>query len=150
MKKASVLCFLLLTFTCLFVKGQQDGPVTINPGDPAFREKFSQLSFEGKFYTLAVRDQVNNYYMADFTLLPGRFEKVYFINLVYTSDRIVSIDSDISQDRLWFMVNNKYTDSEAAVEFDALKEKTLATSVSLTQDEKEEWIKKNDKFKQSK
>jgi len=147
MKKISALCVLMLVVFCCFVKGQQHRPVTINPQDPAFREKFSHLSFDGKFYILAVKDQFNNYYMADFTQFSERFEKVYFINLVSFSSKIESIDNDLSQPRPWFMAGNTYPDKEIASEFNELREKTLKASSTLTDKEKANWMQKNDKLK---
>ena len=147
MKKASVLCILMLVLSCYFAEGQQRHPSTINPQDPAFREKFSQLSFDKNFSILAVRDQYNNYYMADFTQFQERFEKVWFISLLSSSTKIASIDDDLSQPRPWFMAENKYTDKEIATEFNDLKEKTLNASSSMTAEEKKSWLLKNDKLK---
>ena len=146
MKKAPFFCILMILLTFSFVRGQEAKTSTINPEDPAFREKFSHLNFDGKFYLLAIKDAVNNYYMADFTQLPQKFERVYFILLVNKSDKIVSIDSDLSQDRVWFMVNNKYSDKEAGVRFDQLRDQTLKASATMTEEEKASWMLKNDKF----
>jgi len=146
MKKAPFFCILMILLTFSFVRGQEAKTSTINPEDPAFREKFSHLNFDGKFYLLAIKDAVNNYYMADFTQFPQKFERVYFILLVNKSDKIVSIDSDLSQDRVWFMVNNKYSDKEAGVRFDQLRDQTLKASATMTEEEKASWMLKNDKF----
>ena len=137
----------MLVIFCGFVNGQQKRPVTINPQDPAFREKFSQLSFDHNFYILAVRDQYSNYYMADFTQFQERFEKVWFISLVSSSTKIASIDNDLSQPRPWFSADNKYPDKEIATVFNDLKEKTLKASSSMTAEQKTSWLLKNDKFK---
>lgn len=146
MKKVPIFCILMILFSFSIVRGQETGPVTINPEDPGFREKFSHLNFDGKFYLLAVKDAVNNYYMADFSQFPDKFERVYFINLVYKSDIIVNIDSDLSQARVWFLVNNKYSDKEAGTQFIQLREKTLNAATTLTTEEKASWMKKNNKF----
>jgi hypothetical protein len=146
MKKAPIFCILMILFSFSIVRGQETSSASINPEDPAFRQKFNHLDFEGKFYLLAVKDAVNNYYMADFSQFPDKFERVYFINLVYKSDKIVSIDSDLSQDRIWFQVNNKYSGKEAGAQFDQLREKTLNAATTLTSEEKASWMKKNNKF----
>lgn len=137
----------MLVISCCLVEGQQQHPATINPQDPAFREKFSQVSFDNNIYILAVRDQFSNYYMADFTQFSSRFEKVYFVTLTASSGKIISIDNDLSQPRPWFMADNTYTDKEIATEFNDLKEKTLNASSSMTAEEKTSWLLKNDKFK---
>ena len=85
--------------------------------------------------------------MADFTRFPEKFERVYFINLVYKSGKIVNIDNDLSQNRVWFLVNNKYSGKEAGTEFDQLRDQTLKAATTLTAEEKANWMLKNDKFK---
>jgi hypothetical protein len=146
MKKVISASIFIVLISISFLSGQDQNQVTINPANPAFREKFSHLNFDGKFYILAVKDAVNNYYMADFTDFADRFERIYFINLVYKSGKIVNIDSDLSQPRVWFLVNNKFTQKEAADEFDLLKEKTLKASASLSAEQKAKWLRENDKF----
>jgi hypothetical protein len=147
MKKAPFFYILLLLFSFNFSKGQDSRSVSIDPSDPAFREKFSHLDFDGKFYLLAAHDDVNNYYMADYTLFPDKFERVYFFNLVYTNEMIVNIDGDLSQDRVWFLVNKKYSEKEAGMQFDQLKEKTQKAATTFSAEEKASWMLTNDKFK---
>jgi hypothetical protein len=147
MKKVSFICIMLTLISVTFIQAQQTSTASIDPTDPAFRQKFSKVDFDGKFYFLAVKDAVNDYYMADFTRLPGKFERVYFVNLVYKSDKIVNIDADLSQDRVWFMVSNKYSKQEAGDEFVRLLDRTLKAAETMSPTEQDEWMKKNDKFK---
>jgi hypothetical protein len=146
MKKIFFPGILMILLSVNFAWGQNNSSVSINPEDPAFREKFSHLNFDGKFYILAVKDAVNNYYMADFSQLKDKFERVYFVNLVYKSEIIVNIDSDMSQDRVWFLVNNKRSEKEAGAEFDLLRKKTMEAATTMTAEEKAKWMVKNDKF----
>jgi hypothetical protein len=147
MKKVHFCSILFILFSISFVRAQDRVHASINPEDPAFREKFSTLDFDKKFYLLAVTDEVNYYYMADFTQMPDKFERVYFINLVYQSDKIVNIDHDLSQSRVWFLVNKKYSKKEVGEEFDLLKDKTITASSTMTKEEKNAWMMKNEKFK---
>jgi hypothetical protein len=147
MKKKIIAGTLLLFSLCLTVWSQEDQKISINPSDPAFREKFSHIRFDGNFAILAVKDNVNNYYMADFTQFPVKFEKVYFMNLVYKSKMIVNIDGDISQERVWFMANKSISDKDVLDEFAKLRDKTLSASASMSAEEKTQWMTKNDKFK---
>jgi hypothetical protein len=146
MKRIVLSSILMILVTFSVAWGQESRSSSINPEDPAFREKFSHLNFNGQFCILAVKDAVNNYYMTDFSQFPVKFEKVYFINLVYKSEIIVNIDSDLSQDRVWFLVNNKYSQKEAGAEFILLRDKTLEASATMTTEEKANWMLKNDKF----
>jgi len=146
MKKGPIFCILMILFSFSFAMGQERNPVQVNPADPAFRAKFSNMDFNGKFYLLAITDAVNNYYMADFTLFQDKFERVYFINLIYQSGRIVNIDSDLSQGRVWFLANKKFSDKEVAGEFDQLRAETRKVSAGLTAEGKDSWMQKNSKF----
>jgi hypothetical protein len=147
MKKVSFFYTLLLILGLSSAWGQESRIAKINPEDPTFRAKYSQLSFNGKFYILAVKDDVNNYYMADFTQFPEKFERVYFLNQVYKSGKIVNIDGDISQERVWFLSNKKFTEQETGETFDQLKDLTLKAASAMTTQEKESWMLKNNKFR---
>ncbi len=143
--KTVILCFLLLTGTVLF--GQESSVEDINPADPAFIEKYEHVDFAGKFAVLVLSNETNNYYMADFTLLPTRFEKVYFLNLVFAGGKIVNIDSDISHKKVWFFSNRVNEKSEILGLFDQLRDKTLKAKATFTDQQKSDWLKKNDKYK---
>ena len=131
----------------IVLRAQEPVSASIHPEDPAFREKFSQLNFDGKFSTLAVVDAVNNYYMADFTKFPVKFEKVYFLSLVFSCGKIVNIDPDLNQDRIWFLANKRYSVKEINQLFDEMKEKTLKQSAGMTDEQKARWMEDNDKYK---
>ena len=121
--------------------------VYINPADPAFREKYKSIDLEGKFSMLAVSDNDNNYYIVDFAQLAGKFEKVYFLNLVFRSDKVVNIDPDLKQDRIWFLAV-KTTKEQTVHEYLLdLKKKTETAAAGYTEAEKEQWLQKNDKYK---
>ena len=137
----------MIFITISSVWGQEVKTTSINPEEPGFRLRFSQVSFNGNFSVMAIGDEVNNYYMADFTQLPDKFEKVYFINLVYNSGKIVNIDADIQQDRVWFLANKKYSEKETTETFGQLRDKTLKAANTMTTREKETWMVKNNKFK---
>ena len=147
MRKISVLGFLFMIAAVTMLRAQEPVAASIHPDDPAFREKFSHLDFDGKFSIMAASDQVNNYYMADFTRLPLKFEKVYFLNLVFSCGKIVNIDPDLTQDRIWFLASNKYSIKEINQLFNELKEKTLKKSSGMTDEQKAGWMKDNDKYK---
>jgi hypothetical protein len=119
----------------------------INPDDPEFRAKYNHLIFNDKFVLLAETDQTNNYFIADFSKLTSKFEKVYFLNLVFGSDKIVNIDGDLSHDRIWFLANHKYSEMEIIANFNDLKDKTLKAKIELTENEQKSWLLKNDKVK---
>lgn len=119
----------------------------INPADPQFRQQYDSMVFGDKFVLLAESDQTNNYFIADFSKFSSKFEKVYFLSLVFPSKNVVNIDGDLSHDRIWFLANKKYSSEEVIKELLEDKEKSISFAASLTEDEKNNWLKTNDKYK---
>ena len=72
----------------------------INPADPAFRAKYESLVFNDKFVLLAESDNNNNYYIADFSKFKSRFEKIYFLNLVFQSEKIVNLEGNLEHQQV--------------------------------------------------
>ena len=119
----------------------------INLADPAFRSKYETLVFNDKFVLLAESDRTNNYYIADFSKFKSRFEKVYFLNLVFKSEKIVNLEGDLKQQRIWFLANKQYPVKEITGLFDELKGTTVSISTAYSEEEKAGWLKENDKYK---
>lgn len=127
--------------------GSVSQEVYVDPKDPAFRAKYENIDLAGKFSALALSDDQNNYYMADFTQLEGKFEKVWFLNLVFKGDKVVNIDPDIHQERVWFLAVKAIPEKTVNDYLLSLKEKTLKASATYSEEEKSEWLQKNDKYK---
>jgi hypothetical protein len=121
--------------------------VYINPADPAFRAKYAGLEFGENFSRLAVSDSEKNYYLVDLTKFESRFEKVYFMNLVFRSDKVVCMDSDLSQDRIWFSARTEVQEAKITDYFLELKKKCADAASAFSEDEKTQWLNKNDKYK---
>jgi hypothetical protein len=121
--------------------------VYINPQDPGFRAKYKDVDFAGRFSVVAVSDQDNNYYIVDFTKLPTRFDKIYFINLVFKGDKVVNIDPDLDQDRVWFLAVKTTKEQVVHDYLLNLKKKTEEAAAAMTTEEQSEWLKKNNKYK---
>jgi len=118
----------------------------INPEDPAFRAKYKDISFGGHFIIDVLSDEKNNYYIVDFSKLPSRFEKVYFMNLVFKKDKIVNIDSDITQQQVWFLAASMFPASSIEEIVNSLKAETDKANASFTDEEKVKWLQVNDKY----
>jgi len=119
----------------------------VQPGDPAFVAKYAGLDFKGKFALAIEQTPSNNYFLVDFSILPVRFERVYFINLTFSSDKLINIDPDISKDRVCFMANSKYSETDILEIFEDLKKKVDEKSASWSENMKAEWLQRNDKYK---
>lgn len=117
-----------------------------DPSDPAVNSLYSRIDFQGKFAVRITDAGRNNYFLADFTRLPGRFEKIWFMNLVHHDDIVVSADRDIAGERVWFMADRRYSDKEVTERMDELLKQTLDESSRMSAEEKESYLKKNDKY----
>jgi hypothetical protein len=147
MKAPSIFLMLALLLTGFAVTAQTSENTEINPKDPAFRSKYANVDFKGKFSVQVLHDNTNNYYLVDFSKLKDKYEKVYFLSLVYQEGKIVNIDSDLKQDKIWFLsVTNNPVEEINKLLMD-LKDKTIKKSNSLSQDQKRKWLLENDKFK---
>jgi len=125
---------------------QQESQSAIDPHDPVFRAQYKDVEFVDNFALQVAGDSTNNYYILDMTRLNSRFEKIWFINLIFKEGTVVTIDSDISQDQFWFLANRKYNQTDVLDRFSELKEATDEVSARMTAEEKSEWLKVNDKY----
>jgi hypothetical protein len=138
---------MVFLFSGFSVMAQMADAPEINPKDPAFRQKYENIDLKGKFSTQVLNDQTNNYYVVDFSGLKEKYDKVFFLSLVFQDGKVVNIDSDLAQDRIWFLSNVKYAPSEINGLFIKLKEKTIKSSSLLSDEQKAAWLLENDKYK---
>ena len=137
--------FIILIFLCtLSASAQRDG---IFPNDSSFIRKYANFDFKGKFAASIGTVEVNNYFILDFSNLSTRFERVYFMNLSFSESKIINVDPDVSKNTVCFMANKQYNVSEILDLFDRLRQSTSKIALSWSQDEKNQWLKENDKYK---
>lgn len=129
------------------IMAQEVSVLPIDPSNPEFRAKFDKLEFNDRFAVLAASDESNHYFLADFSKFQTRFEKIWFLNLVFQDAIIVTIDSAIELDRFWFLSKRIYSEEQVLDEMDALKTSTFKRSEEMTEDEKAEWMGIHDKYK---
>jgi hypothetical protein len=134
--------FLLMIISGYSSYAQQD----LGVDESAPRLVFNQADFGDKFAVLADDDQSYNYFVTDLTKLPTRFQKVYFLNSVYSDHQVISIDSDLSKDQLWFKVPATMTERDALCKFDDLKSEAVKAENSMTPEERLSWLAGHDKF----
>ncbi len=142
--------FLLLFFLASsgLIVAQQESEPWVAPSDPDFRAKYAGVEFGETIAVKVIESQTKNYFIVDLTKFNSRFEKIWYLNLIFKEEKIVNIDPDIANDRLWFQANRKYDESDVLELFTLLKEKTDQVSLKMTLQEKEEWMIKNDKYQQ--
>lgn len=148
MKKSLLPFFVLLFFAFAGKMTAQDyHGVQFDLRDSRFLELFKDFDFKGNFAVKAFTDETRNYYLVDFDLLPGKFEKVYFMTLAFQENRIVNVDGDLTHRQIWFSAYPQYTEKEVLDLFNMLRTKTVQVSTAWTDAEKNDWLKSNDKYK---
>ena len=138
--------FILLIWGCSMsgaIRAQQ----FVQFDDPAFRAKYVTFEFGNHFSAYIQSDDVNNYFLVDFTRLTTRFQKIWFINLTFGEKKIVNIDSDLNKGYVCFVANKRFSSGEIEKLFDDLLEKTTRASAEMTVEKQSEWLRNNDKYK---
>jgi hypothetical protein len=135
---------LALSFSVLSASAQENG---FNPSDPGCAERYAKFDFQGKFAALVFSDKVNNYYLVNFSLLPTRFEKIWFMNMAFKNGKVVNIDPNVSRSQVWFQSNLKYPSDEILLLFGQLRTRTGEAAVDLNGQQQEKWLRENDKYK---
>ncbi|MBC8314166.1 MAG: hypothetical protein H8E51_01570 [Bacteroidetes bacterium] len=144
-------CFFLSLFflgSSGLIVAQHESELWIAPSNPDFRAKYADVEFGEAIAVKVIESQTKNYFIVDLTKFNSRFEKIWYINLVFKEEKIVNIDPDIANDRLWFQASRQYDESDVLELFASLKEKTDQVSLKMTLQEKKEWMVKNDKYQQ--
>jgi hypothetical protein len=147
MKAFSFSLVIALLFAGFAVTAQTSENLEINPSDPAFRQKFEKVDFHNKFSVHVLKDNTNNYFLVDFSKLRDKFEKVYFLTLVFQNGKVVNIDSDLKQDHIWFLSDLKNPVDEINLLLQNLKDQAEKNSNTLTEEQKTKWLLENDKYK---
>lgn len=146
MKRMKRILALSIIFLSLFFTQKIFSQELIDTQNPGFRAKWEKFDFQGKISAAALEDETNNYYLVDYSSLTTLFEKIYFVNLSFKNETITNIDSDIKQRCVWYLSNKKYPVADVLKIFDDLKTKTAEASAKMTENEKEVWLKANNKY----
>ena len=145
MKRIVIFIFLML-FSGIGLMAQQPQGMVDDPTDPVFRAKFETVDFQGSVAAEVLDDATKRYYLVDMKQFPSRFEKIWFLNLVFSDEMIVNMDSDISQDRMWFMAFKRYPAKEVLAHFESLKTQTHKVGKQMTSAEQKQWMEQHDKY----
>ncbi len=111
--------------------------------------QFDQHKFGDRFCVLAVDDGENNYYVTDLTKLPSRFERIYFLNLVYKEKIVVNIDPDIDNEQMWFKAFDITAEEEVICLINDLKDEALEANAQFSDEERSTWLEQYDKYKKT-
>jgi hypothetical protein len=138
---------LIILLFCYYSLAAFSQHEAFNPADSAFQRKYANVDFNGKFAIMIGTSGRNSYFLVDFSSLNSRFERVYFMNLSFTKNKIVNIDPDISKNRICFLADQRYGLNEITSLFDELKGNTINISSTWSHEEQNRWLKANDKYK---
>ena len=147
MKTFSFSLMIALLLGGFAVSAQSLENLEINPQDPVFRKKYENVDFNGKFSVQVLKDNTNNYFLVDFSKLKDKYEKVFFLSLVFRNGKVVNIDGDLKQSKIWFLSDTMNSVEEINNLLQNLKDQTSKSSNALTDDQKAKWLLENDKYK---
>lgn len=120
-----------------------------DPSDREFAKRYDTLEMNGAFCVSVAESGALRYYLADFSKLPDRFKKIWFINLVHADSKVVSADVHIEHARVWFQASVTIPSKEVIDRMNELLNSTLETAAGMTLLEQEDYLKKNDKYSKS-
>jgi hypothetical protein len=142
MKRFSNILLLLFILTVYNGFGQQ----VIPSSEPELKFHFDQKDFGDKFCVAADNDDTYNYFVINLEKLPDRFEKIYFLNLVYSNNKVVNIDGEIDKSQLWFKSYYKNTEDDIICLMNDMKKETHNVSLDMSETDKKAWMAKYDKY----
>lgn len=111
---------------------------------------FEQENFKDQFVVIVDQDENYHYVVTDLTKFSNSFEKAYFLNLAYQDHQVISIDSDLSKDQLWFKAPISLTQKDVKGILEGLREQVAKQASVMTDEEKSTWTEKHSKFNEKK
>ncbi len=133
----------MLSMMAFFAQGQQ----VLSSGkneEPLL--VFDQKDFGEKFFVLVTEDDEYDYYAVNLEKIPSVFERIYFLSQSNANKKLISIDSDIKKDQLWFKAYHAYSENDISCIFTELLDLTKEANNTMTDDEKTAWLTKYQKF----
>lgn len=97
------------------------------------------------YYKFVKSDANNYYYQIDLTKFSTQFEKSFFMNQVYKNNVLVSIDSDLSKNKIQIMSNIAHTEQKIIENIEDVIYKTVSANSSYSPQDKQNWMTSNTK-----
>ncbi|MDP3461821.1 MAG: hypothetical protein Q8S18_03420 [Bacteroidales bacterium] len=148
-----LICSLLLMSFEVF--SQQKTNVNYSIEDPTMElleSKLQDVVFGNKIAAYVHQDEVNDYYVVNFSGFSSRYEQVFFAVSLNELNYLTSISSDFEQGNMWFSVNRSLNKKSSLVieEIDSQKQLALASFAETNADQRRLWLIEFDKFNNSK
>jgi hypothetical protein len=115
-------------------------------GDQSLKLQFDQEEFKGRFAVAVESDNLYHYYVTDLTRFSTIIEKAYFLNLIFQNNVVVSIDSDLNKDQLWFKIPLEVRDNDAVDKLGHYHDKAKSEVNLMTEEERSAWLELNQKL----
>lgn len=131
MKKVLVL-MIVMTITCGLFAQQSNSGI----------KKNCEVDLK-TYYKLTNSDANNYYYQIDFSKFTTKFEKNYFMNLIYKNSVLVSIDSDLSKAKMNLIANIFHSEQKIIENIEDVIFKTVNANSTFTELEKQNWMTSN-------
>ena len=137
--------FYLFFFSFCFLSYSQENTVSksYHSLDPIEIAKLRNYDFQENFAVLFRSDISNNYFFLDLSKLPSPFAFKYFLFLANQSGNRIQSGHGISDNRAWFITENKNSARESLRLILSLKQSAVDENNILSETEKEDWIKLN-------
>ena len=105
--------------------------------------KLKNYDFQENFAVLLRSDKASNYFFVDISKLSSPFAFKYFIFLTVRSGNRIQTGHGLSDNRAWFITDNKNLETETLKQILSFKQNALDKNNSLSEKEKEDWIELN-------
>ena len=132
---------LLLILTALTAFGQ-DAPD--GQGTPDLY--FDSGDFGERFAVMTESDEVYLYLVTDLTQFTSLTQKHFFLNSIYSDNYLISIDSDISDDQLWFKAPLAVSEGEVVCALENYRDKAIKSTEAMTEAERAAWLDNHKKL----
>ena len=105
---------------------------------------YDNIQFNNNFFLLAESDAKSNYYVVDLSKFSTPFEKLHFQNLAFQERKLIRIDAG-NANIAWFRVKKVFPEAEIKQIIIALKTQTSDAANTMSNSQKEQWLRNNGK-----
>jgi hypothetical protein len=128
----------ILTLTCFIT-----GIIMFN----GVFKKVSAQDLNKPFISLVSSDTENRYFEVDLKQLPTFFEKAFFLDLLFKDTVVIVQNSNLKNDSMPLICNNKLKTPEVKLHIEGLKAKAIKASIDKSESEKVLFEKQHEKYR---
>lgn len=110
-------------------------------------ETLNEYSFDGAFTRYIKEDGTSDYYLVDGSLLPSRFERIYFMEQSFTFSELINMGFNPDCDRICFKADKQYDRLAIMARLTECRDKTRQISREWSIEQQQKWLQEHDKYK---